>query len=131
MWGDTGLYQHLEDTHGAVFVWSMYLALAADGYERQCAPGQDPVRALASRFAVMGDELRMPGWAGPWHVEEARRHGVDAAVAIADADPFVVRSLEAAGVPVLRLDLDNTAHDGGALARRRLEDFVAGLHPVR
>ncbi len=127
MWGDTGLYQHLEDSHGAVFVWSMYLGLAADGYERRCGPGQDPLRALASRFVVMGDELRMPGWAGPWHVEEARRHGVDAAVAIADADPFVVRALADAGIPVLRLGLDNTAHDAGAVARARLTEFVDGL----
>jgi len=131
MWGDTGLYQHLEASHGAVFVWSMYLGLAADGYERRCGPGQDPLRALASRFVVMGDELRMPGWAGPWHVEEARRHGVDAAVAIADADPFVVRALEDAGVPVLRLGLDNTAHDAGAAARARLEEFVDGLVGAR
>jgi benzoyl-CoA reductase/2-hydroxyglutaryl-CoA dehydratase subunit BcrC/BadD/HgdB len=131
MWGDTGLYQHLEDSHGAVFVWSMYLGLAADGYERRCGPGQDPLRALASRFVVMGDELRMPGWAGPWHVEEARRHGVDAAVAIADADPFAVRALTDAGIPVLRLGLDNTAHDAGAVARERLEEFVDGLLGAR
>ncbi|OMQ14746.1 hypothetical protein A7K94_0214410 [Modestobacter sp. VKM Ac-2676] len=127
MWGDTALYQHLEDSHGAVFVWSMYLGLAADGYERQCAPGQDPLRALASRFTTMGDELRMPTWAGAWHVKEARLHEVDGAVAIADADPFVLRSLEHAGIPVLRLALDNTAHDGGADARRELERFVEGL----
>ncbi|WP_346618732.1 2-hydroxyacyl-CoA dehydratase family protein [Blastococcus montanus] len=131
LWGDTALYQHLEQSHGAVFVWSMYLGLAADGYERQCGEGQDPLRALASRFVTMGDELRMPTWAGAWHVKEARQHAVDAAVAIADADPFVLRSLEKAGIPVLRLPIENLSTGGEESARRALERFVDGLDPAR
>jgi benzoyl-CoA reductase/2-hydroxyglutaryl-CoA dehydratase subunit BcrC/BadD/HgdB len=111
LWRDMGFYQRFEQSHGAVFVWSMYLALAADGYLRYTAQGQDPLRALAARFVTMGDELRMPAWAAPWHVHEARTHGIDAAVAIADADPHVVAALRAAGVPVLQLGIDNTAGD--------------------
>jgi hypothetical protein len=34
LWSDMGFYQRWEDSHGAVFVWSMYLGLAADGYLR-------------------------------------------------------------------------------------------------
>ena len=107
MWSDMAWYQRWEESHGAVFVWSMYLALAADGYIRNTDGGRDPMRALAARFVTMGDELRLPGWAGPWHVHEAETHGVDAAVALSDADPFVLRALEAAGVPVLDLGIDN------------------------
>ncbi|MBC2667566.1 2-hydroxyacyl-CoA dehydratase [Novosphingobium piscinae] len=107
LWSEMGFYQKWEDSHGAVFVWSMYLALAADGYIRDLSRGQDPLRALASRIVCMGDELRMPTWAGPWHVHEARTHQIDAAVALQDADPFVVRALRAAGIPVLELTADN------------------------
>lgn len=107
MWSDMAFTQRWEESHGAVFVWSMYLALAADGYIRRNAPGQDPMRALAARFVTMGDELRMPTWAGAWHVREAQTHGVDGAVALSDADPFVLRALRRAGIPVLSLDLDN------------------------
>lgn len=107
MWSDMAFYQRWEHSHGAVFVWSMYLALAADGYIRRTAPGQDPLRALAARFVTMGDELRMPTWAGAWHVKEAETHRVDGAIALSDADPFVLRALRRAGVPVLALDLDN------------------------
>ena len=35
LWSDMGFYQQWEESHGAVFVWSMYLALAADGYIRE------------------------------------------------------------------------------------------------
>ncbi|MFL9841510.1 2-hydroxyacyl-CoA dehydratase family protein [Sphingomonas sp. ST-64] len=128
MWSDMGFTQRWEESHGAVFVWSMYLALAADGYIRRIAPGQDPMRALAARFVTMGDELRMPTWAGAWHVREAESHAVDGAVALSDADPFVLRALRRAGVPVLSLDLDNynrEASDGDAIDRQ-IAAFLEG-----
>lgn len=128
MWSDMGFTQRWEESHGAVFVWSMYLALAADGYIRRTAPGQDPLRALAARFVTMGDELRMPTWAGAWHVREAQSHAVDGAVALSDADPFVLRALRRAGVPVLSLDLDNynrEASDGDAVDRQ-IAAFLEG-----
>ena len=131
LWHDTDFYSAFEDSHRAVFVWSMYLALAADGYIRRTAPGRDPMRALAARFVTMGDELRMPTWAGAWHVREAASHAVDGAVALSDADPFVLRALRRAGVPVLSLDLDNynrEASDGDAVDRQ-IAAFLEG--PVR
>ena len=119
LWSDMGFYQRWEDSHGAVFVWSMYLGLAADGYIRAFegwGEGErDAMRALAARFATMGDELRMPTWAGAWHVKEAELHGVHGAVAIDDADPFVLEALERAGVPVLRLPMSNMSVDGDAM----------------
>jgi hypothetical protein len=54
LWSDMGFYQKWEESHGAVFVWSMYLALAADGYIRSLDGGRDPMRALAARFLTMG-----------------------------------------------------------------------------
>ncbi|UZK67014.1 2-hydroxyacyl-CoA dehydratase family protein [Sphingomonas sp. M1-B02] len=128
MWSDMGFYQRWEESHGAVFVWSMYLALAADGYIRRTNAGQDPMRALAARFVTMGDELRMPSWAGAWHVREAESHAVDGAVALSDADPFVLRALRRAGVPVLSLDLDNynrEASDEDAVDRQ-IAAFLEG-----
>lgn len=115
LWSDMGFYQRWEESHGAVFVWSMYLGLAADGYLRSFEGEKDAMRALAARFVTMGDELRMPTWAGAWHVREAQTHGVHGAVAIDDADPFVLAALERAGVPVLRLPMSNMSLEGDAL----------------
>ena len=128
LWSDTAFYQKWEERHGAVFVCSMYLSLAADGYIRHFDKGRDPMRALAARFLTMGDELRMPSWAGPWHVAEAQRHQVDGAVAIDDADPFVIRALEDAGIPVLRLSLDNFANDADEIdaLHDRVTRFIEG-----
>lgn len=128
LWSEMGFYQKWEESHGAVFVWSMYLALAADGYIRETSGGRDPLRALASRFITMGDELRMPTWAGPWHVHEAGTHQVDAAIALQDADPFVVRALREAGYPVLELTADNfnrESEDGTAIGQA-ITSFIEG-----
>ena len=128
LWSDTAFYQRWEDSHGAVFVWSMYLALAADGYIRSFDGGRDPLRALAARFLTMGDELRMPSWSGPWHVHEAQSHQIDGAVALSDADPFTVRALVDAGVPVLELGIDNFAlgPDDLVTLNTRVVAFIEG-----
>jgi hypothetical protein len=128
LWSDTAFYQRWEDSHGAVFVWSMYLALAADGYIRNFEGGRDPLRALAARFLTMGDELRMPSWSGPWHVHEAQSHQIDGAVALSDADPFTVRALIDAGVPVLELGVDNFSLGPDDLERlnTRVIAFIEG-----
>ncbi|HEX3713853.1 MAG TPA: 2-hydroxyacyl-CoA dehydratase family protein [Trebonia sp.] len=106
LWSSLGLYQHFQDTYGAVFVWSMYLGLAADGYARYF-DGRDPLRALAARFVTVGDELRMPSWSAAWHVQQARQHQIDGVVSLGEDDYFSVRRLEAAGIPVLSIAADN------------------------
>jgi hypothetical protein len=128
VWGDMGFYQRWEESHGAVFLCSMYLSLAADGYIRHHDGGRDPMRALAARFVTMGDELRMPTWAGAWHVKEAELHQVDGAMALSDADPLVLRALREAGVPVLELGMDNYVRDpeGEADLDRRVAAFLEG-----
>ena len=128
MWSDMGFYQRWQESHGAVFVWSMYLSLAADGYIRRTDGGRDPLRALAARFVTMGDELRMPTWAGAWHVREAETHGVHGVVALSDADPFVLRALRRTGLPVLALELDNynREQEDEAAIDRQIAAFLEG-----
>jgi hypothetical protein len=108
LWFDMDLYSRFERDFGAVFVWSMYLAIAADGYPRY---GGDPMRALAARFAGFTDQLYMPGWAEEWYVKEALSHGVDGVVhLIADDVPgahFTTQALENAGIPVLEIRANN------------------------
>jgi hypothetical protein len=113
LWYDMGFYQRFQESHGAVFVWSMYLAVAADGYARY---GGDPLRALAARFAAFGEQLYMPPWSGDWYVKEARAHGIDGVVHLVSADPrgswFTTRALRDAGFPVLELHADNVDDRG-------------------
>jgi benzoyl-CoA reductase/2-hydroxyglutaryl-CoA dehydratase subunit BcrC/BadD/HgdB len=126
LWGDMGFYQRWEESHGAVFICSMYLSLAADGYIREFEGEHDVVRALAARFLTMGDELRMPTWAGAWYLKEARKHGVHGAVAIDDADPFVIETLRRAGVPVCQVEMNNMSANGEA-AEAQITTFLDGL----
>jgi benzoyl-CoA reductase/2-hydroxyglutaryl-CoA dehydratase subunit BcrC/BadD/HgdB len=108
LWFDMGFYQRFQREYGAVFVWSMYLAIAADGYVRH---GDDPMRALAARFAAFSEQLYMPPWSSSWYVKEARHHGVDGVVHLVSEDArgswFTTRALEDAGIPVLELHADN------------------------
>ncbi|GAB2738586.1 2-hydroxyacyl-CoA dehydratase family protein [Amycolatopsis magusensis] len=108
LWFDLDFYRRFQDRYGAVFVWSMYLAIAADGYLRY---GGDPVRALAARFAAFSDQLYTPPWSAEWYVHQARTHGADGVVHLVSDDArgswATTRALRAAGVPVLELHADN------------------------
>jgi benzoyl-CoA reductase/2-hydroxyglutaryl-CoA dehydratase subunit BcrC/BadD/HgdB len=112
LWHDTDFYTAFEESHGAVFVWSMYLAFGPDGYIRYGL--DDPLAALASRIVNMNEQLHNPPWANEWIVDQARRHRIDAAVVLrphgmrpaATGKRFVERALEDAGIPVLPIDAD-------------------------
>jgi hypothetical protein len=108
LWFNLGFYQHFQERYGAVFVWSMYLAIAADGYPRY---GGEPLRQLAARFAAFTDFLGLPGWADEWYLEQARTHRVDGVVHLVAHDSrdsyFTTKALEDAGIPVLVIDADN------------------------
>lgn len=131
LWFNMDFYQHFQDAYGAVFVWSMYLAIAADGYIRY---GDDPLRALAGRFTGFSDQLYAPPWSAEWYVKEAKKHGVTGVVHLVSDDPrggyFTTHALEAAGIPVLELHSDNVdsrGYDAGAVTNtvaRWLEDRV-------
>jgi hypothetical protein len=127
LWFDMGFYRHFEERYGAVFVWSMYLAVAADGYVRY---GDDPMRALAARFAAFGDQLNMPPWSAEWYLKEARHNRIDGVVhLVGDAlrgAPFITRALERAGIPVCELDghnADRRAWDDEAM-KAKVSEFV-------
>jgi hypothetical protein len=108
LWFDMGIYQRFQERYGAVFVWSMYLAIAADGYARY---GEDPMPSLAGRFVGLTDQLYLPGWAPGWYVKEAQTHAVDGVVhLVADDVPgpsFVTSALRDAGIPVLEIQASN------------------------
>jgi benzoyl-CoA reductase/2-hydroxyglutaryl-CoA dehydratase subunit BcrC/BadD/HgdB len=106
LWSNTAFYQYFEEKYGAVFVCSMYLSIAADGYQRNLK--DDPLRALASRNVFLGlgsDE---------WYIKEARLHNVSGAVQLISNtcrrvinDEITRLKLEKAGIPVLQIAADN------------------------
>lgn len=112
VWHDPGFYQALEDTLGAVFVWSMYMPFAGPAYIRDLHGA--PLEALASRVASMNETLHLPPWMNGWMTSEAERCGIDAAVMLMPPDNRLSQSgtkltalaLEASGVPVLTIDAD-------------------------
>lgn len=112
VWHDPGFYQALEETLGAVFVWSMYMPFAGPAYIRDL-DGR-PMEALASRICGMNEVLHLPPWMNGWMVSEAARCGIDAAIMLMPPDnrlsqsgnKITARSLEDAGVPVLVIDAD-------------------------
>ena len=112
LWHDPGFYNALEERHGAVFVWSMYLAFSGPQYIRHRL--QDPLRALASRICSLNEVLHLPPWMNEWMVHEAKASGVDAAVILVpksnrlsvSGTRITELSLENAGVPVLAIDAD-------------------------
>ncbi len=105
LWSSLGFYDQFAE-RGAVFVWSMYLGLAADGYIRYVGDS-DPLRALAARFVPMGEELRMPGWSSAWHLKEARLHQIDGVISLGEDDYFSTQLLKENGIPVLSIQADN------------------------
>jgi benzoyl-CoA reductase/2-hydroxyglutaryl-CoA dehydratase subunit BcrC/BadD/HgdB len=112
LWHDTDFYTAFEASHGAVFVWSMYLAFGPDGYIRHGF--DDPIEALASRTASFNEYLHNPPWAAEWVVAQAREHRIDAALVLhprsmkpsATGRLFIERALEDAGIPVLPVEAD-------------------------
>lgn len=112
LWHNTAFYTNFEQSHGAVFVWSMYLPFGPDWYIRYGL--DDPMRALASRVVTMNEVLHNPPYAPEWVVEEAKRNRIDGAVLLmpkgsrpsAAGTLFIQRALEAAGIPTHLLEAD-------------------------
>jgi benzoyl-CoA reductase/2-hydroxyglutaryl-CoA dehydratase subunit BcrC/BadD/HgdB len=112
LWHDPGFYNALEERHGAVFVWSMYLPFAFAKYPRYGL--EDPLRALASRICGMNEVLHLPPWMNEWMVSEAKACGIDACVILqpetnrlsVSGTRITRKALEAAGVPVFEMAAD-------------------------
>lgn len=124
LWHDTSFYTRWEDSHGATFVWSMYLPFGPDWYIRYGL--DDPLRALASRVVTMNEVLHNAPYAPAWIVREAQMNRIDGAVVLmprgsrpsAAGTLFITTALEAAGIPVLLLEadmVDGRRWDGAAV----------------
>lgn len=109
LWFDTSFYSAFEESHGAVFAWSMYLPFAADGYIREL--NGDPLRALAARISALNEQLHQPPWINAWMVEQAKRFRIDVALMlIPEHDRFsghgslyAKQALEESGVRVIEV----------------------------
>lgn len=134
LWHDPGFYNALEETLGAVFVWSMYMPFAGPQYIR--AIHGRPLHALASRICSMNEVLHLPPWMNGWMVSEARRCGIDAAIMLVPPDSRLSQSgtqltslaLQSAGVPTLRIDADMVDSKGWSHEQmvRHVADFLRG-----
>lgn len=71
--GNTAFYQYFAEKYGAVFVATIYISIAADGYPRTLY--KDPLRALAGRHLFLG-LYHGPGW----DLKEAIHNKIDGAV---------------------------------------------------
>ena len=113
IWHDFAFYQRFERKYGAVFMWSMYLAMGADAYIRNHVE-KDPLRALAARYIGMEDFLHMPPWNSQWYLQQARQNDIDGVVYMVpgncmqavEGSFFIRRALEDAGIPVLIFEAD-------------------------
>lgn len=132
LWSDLEMYRSFQHDFGAVFVWSMYLAIAADGYARY---GDDPLRALAARFVGLTDLLYVPPMSSSWYVKEALAHGVDGVVhLVADDTPggeLITQALEREGIPVLEIRASNADARATGTVRERIADFIRERVPER
>lgn len=130
LWFNLGFYQYFEQKYDAAFIWSMYLALASDGYIRY---GGDPLRALASRFCGLEEFLHMPPWNTDWFVKEARNNGINGVVYLVpenctsavEGSYFIVKALENAGIPVLLLRADPV--DASKWNQKNMTEAVEGF----
>jgi len=132
LWHDMDFYTAFEAEHGAVFVWSMYLAFGPDGYIRYGL--EDPMKALASRTVSMNEQLHNPPWANEWIVDQAKRHRIDAALVLtplgtrpsATGNRFIEFALERAAIPVLPIfaDMADARSWDAAGMRRKVALFL-------
>lgn len=140
LWHNLPFYRHFEERHGAVFVWSVYLAIASDGYPRY---GGEPLRALASRMLGIFALVQEVPFVTDWYVQEAKRAGINGVIRMGDerggCKPVFGRrhlvddQLEAAGIPVLTISgdpVDPRVWDEDRLTER-IGEFIANrLQPL-
>src|SRR5690606_21180751 len=109
LWFNTSFYRAFEESHGAVFVWSMYSNYLSDGYRKYF--DDDPLRALAARSMSMNEQLHLPPWMAGWILKQAADFGAAGAVMLTPVGDRLssygtracIDMLERAGLPVLEL----------------------------
>ena len=133
MWQDFAFYQRFEEKYGAVFMWSMYLAMGADAYIRNNVE-KDPLRALAARFIGMEDFLHMPPWNSSWFIQQAKQNDIDGVVYMipendmqaVEGSYFIKKVMEDAGIPLLAFHADpvNPRKWNAETMTGLVEDFI-------
>jgi len=130
LWHDTDFYRAFEDSHGAVFTWTMYTNFLSDGYRKY---GDDPLRALAARHISMNEQLHINPWMSEWILQMAKDFRADGAVMLTPKGDRMsgfgtrgtIRRCEAAGLPVLEIEASMV--DERSWNRAEMEDRVAGF----
>lgn len=113
IWHDFSFYQRFEQKYGAVFMWSMYLAMGADAYIRNHVEA-DPLRpwpAVISAWRTFS--TCRPGTA-QWYLQQAAQNDIDGVVYMVpencmqavEGSYFIKKALEDAGIPVLIFKAD-------------------------
>lgn len=133
LWHNLPFYRYFESRFGAVFVWSVYLAIASDGYPRY---GGEPLRALASRMLGIFALVSEVPFVTDWYVQEAQRAGINGVIRMGDergsCKPMFGRRLlvddvlKAAGIPVLTISgdpVDPRVWDEAKLTAQ-IEEFI-------
>jgi hypothetical protein len=102
LWVNTAFFQYFEEQYGVTFVSSIYTSIAADGYARTIK-NNDPLRALASRFAWLGVQET------EWLVHIAKEHHCDGVVGFqcGPRPQLWTRYLEKNGIPVCEIPGNN------------------------
>ncbi|MFC1820790.1 2-hydroxyacyl-CoA dehydratase [Thermodesulfobacteriota bacterium] len=102
LWTNTGFFSYFEEEYGVTFVASIYTSIAADGYARSVL-NNDPMRALASRFAWLGVMET------EWMVKIAQLHNCDGVVAFENGPRTSIASkyFEKAGIPACEIPGNN------------------------
>jgi hypothetical protein len=132
LWQNTAFYSAFEESHKAVFVRSMYMSIAADGYIKYGL--KDPVRALAARYLNLGEQMHIGPWGSEYALHEGRIHRVNGSVHIVTSNITSIyvgaiaqrKALERAGIPVLELHVDpnDTRQWNDAEMRQRVARFI-------
>jgi hypothetical protein len=131
LWFNVDFYDAFIESHNAVFMYSFYLGIAADGYARY---GQNnPLRTLSARYAAFPQMLSMAPWSSEWIVKECKHNLVDGVVTMAPVNYFLQRALESAGIPVLGLRTHNADNRGWneEAMRKEVSDFIEKRASVR
>jgi benzoyl-CoA reductase subunit B len=128
LWQQIDFFAEFEEA-GVVFPRSNYLSFAVDAYPRYGL--EDPLRALAARYATFNARMHLPPWAGEWAVWDAQKHRIDGAILLerGAGRNFIARELESSGIPVMRLPVDPV--DGRTWSTQRIrglmEEFIQRL----
>ena len=125
LWFNVDFYDSFMEDYDAVFVWSMYLAIAADGYARY--GDGDPLRTMAARYVAFIQYMTMEPWPSGWFVKECGLNQIDGVVTLGGGGPFMAKALADAGIPVLDIRAHNvdSRQWNEADVRRRMADFIA------